>query len=464
MKTTQRRFTHVARNPHRLVAAASLLGLLLTATTLQAQLPPGTTDTTSSSQTKTTQPQEDPLRTQAAAALTRGDFPQALKLLTPLAGKYPNDARVLFDLASTQDALSDVDAAQTTSAEQTYRRAIAADPAFLEPHLALGLLLARNHRDAEARTELTSATTLNTPDPALRARALRAIAHLDRDTDPAAARDALLSALKLTPETPEDTLLSADLAVEAQDLPSAEAAFRRLLKRSPNDPAATVSLARLLITENKASEAESLLSTALVAHPGDPSIDAQLATLYLHQNKPEQAMALVETLHAASPENPAVSRLYARLLSQSGEFDRSEPIFAALSLQAPADPTLLDDHADALIHLKRFTEAQPLLERAIARPSAFPSKDDLASAASHLAFAATQNNDPNTVLRALALRATVLPQSASSLFLAAAAHDRLHHVKQAEDAYRQFLSVADGKFPDEEGEARHRLIALDHTK
>ncbi len=349
----------------------------------------------------------------------------------------------------------------------TYRRAIAADPAYLEPHLALGLLLARSHRDAEARSELQSASTLNTPDPSLRARALRALAHLDRTSDPAAARDALLAALKLTPETPEDTLFSADLAADAQDLPAAEAAYRRLLKRTPNDPAATVALARLLTTENKTdktSEVEPLLASALAAHPDDEALNAQLAALDLQQGKTADATALIEKIHARSPDDPAVTRLYARLLSQSGQYEHSEPLFRALSLQSPTDPTLLDDHADALIHLKRYPEAQQLLERAIAQPAAFPSKDDLAAAASHLAFAATQNNDPTSVLRALDLRATLLPQSPSSLFLSAAANDKLHHVKQASELYKQFLSVANGKFPDEEWEARHRLLTLDHMK
>ena len=67
-------------------------------------------------------------------------------------------------------------------------------------------------------------------------------------------------------------------------------------------------------------------------------------------------------------------------------------------------------------------------------------------------------------LQALALRATLLPQSPSTLFLAAIAHDKLHQVKLASDLYKQFLSVANGKFPDEEWEARHRLITLDHQK
>ncbi len=71
---------------------------------------------------------------------------------------------------------------------------------------------------------------------------------------------------------------------------------------------------------------------------------------------------------------------------------------------------------------------------------------------------------PETTLQALTLRATVFANSPSTLFLEATAHDKLHHIKQATDLYKQFLSVANGKFPDEEWEARHRLITLEHMK
>jgi hypothetical protein len=67
-------------------------------------------------------------------------------------------------------------------------------------------------------------------------------------------------------------------------------------------------------------------------------------------------------------------------------------------------------------------------------------------------------------LRALDLRATVLAPTPATLFLAATANDKLHQVKQASDLYKQFLAAAKGQFPDEEWEAKHRLIALEHTK
>ena len=350
---------------HR-IAGLMLFYLLVTSYALpaRAQLPPGTSDASSSAQGVEA---ADPLRGEAVDALGRGDLPTALKLLTTLAEKYPGDAHVWFDLASSQDALD-----QISPAEQSYRRADGADPTYFEPRLALGLLLARNHRDAEARTELQTAITLNAPDPMLKARAYRALAHVDQRLNPAESRDALLAALKLSPETPEDILLSAELAEEAQDPAGAEAAYRRILNRTPNDPGAVAGLSRLLGTEGKAGEAEPLLVSALSAHPDDVALTAQLATTYLRENKTDEATALIEKLHAANPESPSITRLYAHLLSQSGQYERSEPLLARLSTQEPADPTLLDDRADALIHLKRYAEAQQLLERALAQPAAFP--------------------------------------------------------------------------------------------
>jgi tetratricopeptide (TPR) repeat protein len=428
--------------------------MLLVSIPTRAQLPAGTTDAAQP------QPQkQDPLLTQANEALDKQDYPTALKLLTTLTEKSPNDPHILYNLAFTQDALD-----QTTTAEATYRRAITADPTYFDPRLALGLLLARNDRRTEAHAELLKATTLTTENPALKARAYRALARIDQTANAPAASDELLQALKLSSETPDDTLLSGELAEASGDPAAAEAAYRRLLAADPQNHDATAALTHLLLHQQKPDQAETLLTAALVKDPDNPTLNAQLASLYDKQGKPAQALPLAEKLHAAHPSDANITRLLARIYSRDQQYDKSVPLYAALIANSPHDVTLLDDNADALIHLKRFAEAEALLKRAIANPAAFPSKDDLATAASHLAFTSSANNDPATTLQALTLRATVLPNSPSSLFLEATAHDKLHHTKQATDLYKQFLSVANGQFPDEEWEARHRLLALEHTK
>ncbi|CAN5657638.1 hypothetical protein BH10ACI4_BH10ACI4_13070 [soil metagenome] len=424
----------------------------------QAQLPAGTRDANTSVQTT-----QDPLRTQAGEALDKRDFPTALKLLSALVEKNPADAHLLYDLASTQDALD-----QNSAAAETYRRSIAVDPKLFEPHLALSLLLARQGEVKDARAELATAVTMPTAEPALKARAYRTLARLDQTTDPAAASADLLAALKLSPETPEDILLAAELAETSGDLPAAEASYRRLLKTTPNDPSTTAALTHLLLRQNKPDEAETLLTTALAKNPDDTTLNAQLATVYMANPDPAKsalALPLVENLHSSHPSDPAITHLLAKLYSRNGDYAKADPLFGALiASSAQPNPALLDDRADALIHLKRPAEAEVLLKRAVANPSAFSSKEELGIAASHLAFAASENNDPAVTLQALALRATLLPQSPSSLFLAATAHDKLHQTKEASELYKQFLTVANGKFPDEEWQARHRLITLSHQK
>ena len=429
--------------------------LSLTASLAHAQLPAGTIDTTAQPQT---QPQ-DPQRAEANAAIDRQDYPTALKLLTALAAKTPNDAHLLYDLGFTQDALD-----QTSAAEASYRSAIAADPAFIEPHVALGLLLARNGKLADARAELDKATTLTTDNPTVKARAYRALARIDQHTNPGDASSELLEALKISPETTDDILLTGELAEASDDLAAAEVAYHRILTVDPQNAPATAALTHLLIRQNKLDQAETVLAAALQKNPDDPILNAQLAGLYDTQNKTDQAIPIAEKLHTAHPQDAELARLLARLYSRNNQYDKADPLYAALIAKSPQDPTLLDDRADVLIHLRRSAEAEALLKRAIARPEAFPTKDDLGAAASHLAFAASENNDPTTTLQALEIRDKVLPQSPSSLFLSATAHDKLHQVRQATDLYKQFLSVADGKFPDEEWEARHRLVTLEHTK
>jgi hypothetical protein len=152
------------------------------------------------------------------------------------------------------------------------------------------------------------------------------------------------------------------------------------------------------------------------------------------------------------------------MYSRTNQYDKALPLYASLSAISPNDPALLDDQADTLIRLRRPAEAQTLLQRAVANPQAFPNPEAFGVAASHLAFAASANHDPVTTLRALELRGRVLAPTPSTLFLAATAHDKLNQVKEASDLYKQFLAAAKGQFPDEEWEARHRLVTLEHMK
>jgi predicted Zn-dependent protease len=437
--------------------------LLLLSVQARAQLPAGATDTTQQPAAPDTT-----LLKQANDALERSDYTAALPILQELSAANPKDAHILFDLGLTQDNLD-----HEAEAAAAYRASAEADTKFASPHLALGLLLARERKPSEAHIELLAAANLAGPanDIDTAARALRALAKLDLSSNAADARDELLTALKLSSETPDDILLSAQIAEALNDLPLAETAYKRLLTATPNDPATTAALAHVLRLEGKLADAESILTDALAAHPGDTALTAQLSSTYLAEDEPAKsalAVPLVETLHTQHPDEASITRLLARLYAQTKQPAKADPLYVALLTKTPNDPTLLDDYGANLVRLARFAEAETVLKRAVADPSAFPTSEDLAAAYSDLAFSASENNDPAMTLHALDLRAKVAAITPAAVFLEATAHDKLHQYKKASELYRQFLDLpevkANGKFADQEWEAKHRLIALEKMK
>ena len=442
-----------------------VLVALLAVNPLPAQLPAGTSDPTTQSSPNAA------LLSQVNEALQKRDFPTAEKLLTTLTHDNPKDPQLFFNLGLTEENLDHNEAAAAA-----YRSASAADPKFAPSHLALGLLLARQNKSVDARTELLAAANIP-PDPAdpdaraVTARALRALASIDLPTNAADARDELLYALKLSSETPEDIKLSAQIAESLGDLALAQSAYNRLLATNPDDPDTAAALAHILLRQNKPTEAEDILTKALAAHPGDTVLSARLATTYLAEDDPAKsalALPLVETLHQQHPEESSVTRLLARLYARTKQPEKADPLYAALIKQTPNDPTLLDDYGSNLLHLRRYAEAEAVLKRAVADPTAFPSPDDLAAAYSDLAFSASESNDPTLTLQALDSRAKVAPNTPGSVFLAATAHDKLHEYKRASELYKQFLEMAkaeaNNKFADQVWEVEHRLIALEHMK
>jgi hypothetical protein len=58
------------------------------------------------------------------------------------------------------------------------------------------------------------------------------------------------------------------------------------------------------------------------------------------------------------------------------------------------------------------------------------------------------------------MRSKYLPETPVTYFLWATTCDNLHQSKQAQEYYRKFLTASDGKYPDQEWQAKHRLVAL----
>jgi tetratricopeptide (TPR) repeat protein len=394
--------------------------------------------------------------TDAEAFIAKSDWKTAATKLDACLASHPTDARALFDAGYVADHQDHLD-----EAAGFYHRATAANPNSFEAHLALGLLLARQGKRDEARTELLKATTLDPGEagPALKARAWRALARLDSsgangERNPDLASSELLEALKLSPETASDTLLAADLAEASGHHDASEAAYRRVLANDPKSVAGNSALAHVLIESEHYPEAEKLVRTALAQTPDDPVLNAQLATVLAAQNDAD-ALPMLQKLHAAHPQDNAIARMLADVLAQAGEFEASNKLYAGLLAKAPDDVELLVARGQNLIRQQHFPEAMASFDKATKLDSAN------ADAWSGIAFAASKLHQPALAVHALTMRSRFLPEGPATYFLWATSYDSLNDRNAATTYYHHFLDSSGGKFPDQEWQARQRLQVLE---
>jgi predicted Zn-dependent protease len=387
----------------------------------------------------------------AEEAITKSDWKAAEARLDPWLAAHPADARALFDAGYVADAQNRLEAAAGL-----YRRAVDANPRSFEARVELGLLLARQNKLPDARLELEAATRLDPGEAGAvaKARAWRALAEIDRTNDAAKASEELLEALKLSPETPHDTLLAAELAAQAGQLDAAEQTYRRMLVKDPKSAAANAGLAHLLIARKQYAEAEALLRAALAQAPEDTALTAQLATVLAAEDKAE-ALPLFQKLHEAHPEDAAITRMLAAVLDDAGDVAGSDKLYVSLLEASPDDAALLVAHGQNLIRQMKNAEAYAAFNKATRLD------ESNADGWSGLAFAASNTNRPAVTLHALTMRSKFLPEIPSTYFLWATAYDKLHDKAQAVAYYHHFLESSAGKFPDQEREARQRLMVLE---
>jgi predicted Zn-dependent protease len=395
----------------------------------------------------------------AEAAMVKNDWKTAEPILDAWLAAHPDDARALFDAGYMADAQG-----RNDDAAGLYRKAVAANPKSFEAQVSLGLLLARMNKPAEARPALEAATQLD-PDPAVpaaKARAWRALAQIDKhgaDGKPDAAQASidLLEALKLSPETEDDTLMAASLAESNGDDAGAEAAYKRLLKKNPDSTQAVAGLVHLLIAQKKYPDAEEMLQTALKKTPDDPALTAQLAAVLVAQDKAE-ALPVLQGYHEKHPQDAAITRMLAQVLADAGQYADSDQLYVGLLASSPKDVDLLTGHGQNLIRLHQYLEALKVFQQATALD------ETNGDAWNGLAFAAFQTHQPTITLQALTARSKYLPESSTILFLWATAYDTLHDKKQAASYYHRFLDSSAGKLPDQEWQARQRLALLEKTR
>jgi tetratricopeptide (TPR) repeat protein len=138
-----------------------------------------------------------------------------------------------------------------------------------------------------------------------------------------------------------------------------------------------------------------------------------------------------------------------------GKYDEAEKGYRLLLTAHPNAAELHYGLGMTLLKQKKYSAAEQEFLVAVKQ------KPDYGEAYGDLAVAATENKDYALAIRAADDRAKYLPEIPVGYFLRASAYDHLREYKQAAQSYHKFLEVANGQYPDQEWQARHRLIAIE---
>ena len=387
---------------------------------------------------------------EAEAAIEKKDWATAERGLLEVVAKNSQDYRAWFDLGFV---FNETD--RRSEAIDAYRKAVAAKPDVFESNLNLGMLLAASG-NAEAETYVRAATQLKPSDQPQEglARAWGILGDILREKQPADALNAYAEAAKLNPKEPRTHLAAANILEAQGDLAGAESEYRKVRELDPDSAEALEGLVRVYSRGKRWPEAEVSLREFLKGKPADAEVRARLGRVLMAQGRTDEGVAELEAA-AKGSSDPAAERELAAFYLEAKQYEPAAQHYRNLLARDPKNAELLHALGIVLSRQGKFAEAEAALVAAV------NSNPNLKEAYFDLAFAAQRNKDYATTLKALDARARFYPESPGTYFMRATAYDSLQDFKQAAQNYRQFLLVAQGKYPDEEWKARHRLKAIE---
>jgi tetratricopeptide (TPR) repeat protein len=387
----------------------------------------------------------------AESAIEKQDYTGAEAQLKKILETHPEHYAAWYDLGFVYHALGNSD-----ESIAAYRRSVAAKPEVFESNLNLGLALA-DKEQPDAEQYLRTATKLKpTTNPEQgRKRAWMALARVLERDKPDEAISAWQQAGAVDPKDPEPHLMAGSLLERQQRANDAEKEYRQALAIAPTSDDALIVLTNMYMGQRRFSDAESLLHQLAAQRPNDAGVHVQFGRMLAASGKTDDAIGELETGLKLDPNDNKAQRDLADLYSDAGKYRQAEELYGAVLKKAPGDAGLHFDFGRTLMRQRKFAEAEQQFG------TAAQLKPNYGEAYGELAIAANEMKDYPTVIKATELRARYLPEIPMSVFLRATAYDHLRDVKQATKYYHQFLDVAGGKYPEQEWQAKHRLIALE---
>jgi tetratricopeptide (TPR) repeat protein len=392
--------------------------------------------------------------TQAEGAIEKKDYAAAELLLKKVVASQPNNYQAWFDLGFVYNALE-----RPEDSISAYRESVKAKPDVFESNLNLGLMLVKSKQPG-ADEFLRAATKLKPTSHVDQGRATAwlALAHAVQDSAPDEAIDAYLQASALQPKDPEPHLSAGRLYEVQGKFSDAERSYKEALAADASSEDAVVGLANVYMRSQRYPEAEDYLRKVVAQRPNDPVAHVQLGRVLAADQKYDDAVTELQAGLKLAPADDSARRDLADVYLNAGKYAEADALYRTLLSARPNDPELRHQYGQALMKLKKFAEAEQQFLAALKL------KPEWGAAYGDLAVAANENQDYPLAIKALDMRAKYLPEIPVGYFLRATAYDHLKDYHQAAANYHLFLQVANGKYPDQEWQARHRLITIEPKK
>ncbi len=382
------------------------------------------------------------------------DYASAQPILLKITDADKTNYEAWFDLGFVYSAEGN-----SKDSIAAYRQSVTAKPDVFESNLNLGLMLAKAN-DPEAEKYLRAATTLR-PTAHIeegQERAWLSLAHVIEASRPDDALEAYRQAAGLQPKDTEPHLSAAMLLEKQNHFADALSEYQKALDLDPASADALSGLANVAMRSQQFGYAEKYLRQILAQRPEDATARLQLARVLEAEKKDTDALSLLEEAAKKNPSDAAVQNDLLQAYINLNKFDMAEKIYRQLVQQHPNDAELHARLGFCLLKEKKYAEARQALLQAVQL------KPDYGEAYGDLAIAASEGGQYELAIRAVEARDHILPPLPTGYFLRASAYDHLRDYKDAALNYHRFLELAGGKYPDQEWQARHRLIAIEPKK
>jgi tetratricopeptide (TPR) repeat protein len=385
-----------------------------------------------------------PAIVEAEDAIAKQDYARAELLLKAVVERDSKDFRGWYDLAFVFKATQRPD-----EAVLAYKAALAANPGLHEANLDLGELLMAVGRSTEATPYLRSAAEHKPSETTL-----LLLGRSLESTDPKSATVAYERAAAMAPQDPAPLLRLAQLAERNKDHVRAEAQYKAVLGIDPTSVDAMAGLVNIYLATERLPEAETAIRDFIALDPRNTQARIQLGRILAKNGRADAAITELEAGIGEHPD-PALLRELADAYFAGKKYEKAVSSYQAILKDFPEDADVRFGLGSSLMHLTRYAEAEPHLLVAVRQAP------QMAEAYANLALTASNLKKYELAIKALDVRAKLTPDVPATLFLRATCYDNLRLYKQAVENYKAFLAAAEGKFPDQEWQAKHRLIAIE---